>query len=71
VCLSLALLERCLLRHDRVVLEVRGHLPLVLGVRLGDVDEREVGLVPAALVEVLDIARPATKRRSGEAAEDE
>jgi hypothetical protein len=38
---------------------------------LGDVDERELGAVTEALVEPLDVARPATKRRSGEAAEDE
>ena len=71
MCLLPSLLERRLLHHDRVLLEVRGHLPLVGGLRLGDVDECEVGAVAEALVEALDVARPATKRRSGEAAEDE
>ena len=71
MCLPPALLERRLLRHDRVLLEVRRQLPLVLGVGLGDVDERDVDTVTESLVEALDVTRPATKRRSGEAAEDE
>ena len=63
--------ERRLLIQDGILLEVCGKLPLVGGMRFGDVDEREVGLVAKALEEILDVARPATKGRSGEAAEDE
>ena len=65
------LLERDLLVEDGALLEVRRELPLVGGVGLGDVDEREVGPVAEALEEALDVAGPATKGRSGEAAEDE
>ena len=39
--------------------------------RFRDVDERELGAVAEASEEVLDVARPATKRRSRVAAEDE
>ena len=63
--------ERRLLRENGVLLEVRRHLPLVGRVRLCDIDEREVGSVAEAAEEALDVAGPATKRRSGEAAEDE
>lgn len=69
--LGLALLERDLLLEDGPFLEVRRELPLVRGMGLGDVDEREVRSVAEALEEALDVARPATKRRSGVAAEDE
>ena len=69
--LLLAFLQRDLLVEDGTLLDVRGELPLVRGVGLGDVGECEVGPVAEALEEALDIAGPATKRRSGEAAEDE
>ncbi len=39
--------------------------------RFRDIDEREVGAVAEAPEEALDVARPATKRRSRVAAEDE
>ena len=71
VRLRLAFLERHLLVEDGAFLEVRGELPLVSGMGLGDVDEREVGPVAEALEEALDIARPATKGRSRVAPEDE
>ena len=64
-------LERDLLVEDGAFLEVRGELPLVGGMGLGDVDEREVRAIAESLEEALDIARPATKGRSGVAAEDE
>ena len=69
--LDSAFLERDLLIEDGALLEIRGELPLVRGVGLGDVDEREVGAIAEALEEALDVTRPATKRRSGVAAEDE
>ena len=71
VCLGAALLECRLLVENDVFLEVRGKLPLVCRVGLGDVDEREVRATVEALEEALDVARPATKRRSGDATEDE
>ena len=64
-------LERDLLIEDRAFLEIRGELPLICSMGLGDVDEREVGAAAEALEEALDVARPATKGRSGVAAEDE
>jgi hypothetical protein len=67
----MALVERRLLIEDGSLLDVRGELPLVRGVCLGDVDEREVRPVAEALEEALDVTRPATKRRSGVAPEDE
>ena len=63
--------ERELLVEDDAFLEVRCELPFVGGVGFGDVDEREVCPVAEALEEALDVARPATKGRSGVAAEDE
>lgn len=69
--LKSAFLERDLLIEDGALLDVRSELPLVRGVCLCDIDEREVGAVAEALEEGLDVARPATERRSGEAAEDE
>ena len=69
--LSSSLRERRLLAENDALFDVRGELPLVLGVRLCDVDEREVHAVAKCRVEGRDVARPATKRRSGEAAEDE
>jgi len=66
-----ALLDRDLLRKDGAFLDVGRELPLVRGMRLGDVDEREVRPLVEALEEALDVARPATKGRSGVAAEDE
>jgi len=71
VRLLLALLERDLLIEDGAFLEVRRKLPLVRGVCLGDIDEREVDSIAEALEEALDVARPATKGRSGVASEDE
>jgi len=70
-CLPSALLEGDLLAEDGAFLEIRGELPLVGGMGLGDVDEREVDPIAEALEEALDVARPATKGRSGEAAEGE
>ena len=66
-----ALVERRLLVQDSPVLQVCRELPLVVGVGFRDVDEGEVRPVSELLVERLDVARPTTKRRSGEAAEDE
>jgi hypothetical protein len=66
-----ALVERRLLDHDGVVFQVGRELPLVVCVRFGDVDEGEIRPVTEFLVERFDVARPTTKRRSGEAPEDE
>ena len=71
MCLHLALFERDLLVEDRAFIDVRGELPLVRCMGLGDVDEREVCTIAEALEEALDVARPATKRGSGVTAEDE
>ncbi len=65
------LVERRVLRDENVFVEVGLELPAVRRVRLGDVDEHDVGATSVALVEGLDVAGPATKGRSGEAAEDE
>ena len=65
------LVERHLLIEDDALLDVRCELPLVRGVCLGEVDEREVCTLAEALEEALDVTRPATKGRSGVAAEDE
>jgi hypothetical protein len=59
------------LREENAFVEVRLQLPAVGRMRLGDVDEDGVGPVAVRAIERVDVARPATKRRSGEAAEDE
>jgi hypothetical protein len=66
-----SVLEGGVIRKQDVVFEVRLQLPAVRRMCLGDVDERERRFVPVAPIQRLDIAGPATKRRSGEAAEDE
>jgi hypothetical protein len=60
-----------MLREQDVVVEVRLELPLIRGVRLGDVDEDDRRAATEPAMERFDVARPATKRRSGEAAEHE
>jgi len=65
------LLECRVLRDEHLVVEIGLQLPAVGRVRLGDVDEDDLPSIPEPLMERLDVARPATKRRSGEAAEDE
>ena len=60
-----------MLAEQHALVDVCLHLPLVDGVRLGDVDEDGVRASLEAPVDLLDVAGPATKRRSGEAAEDE
>ena len=65
------LIESRLLYDTDVLDLVRGELPLVDRVRLGDVHEPEVCVVRVPLPEGLDVARPTTERRSGVAAEDE
>jgi hypothetical protein len=59
------------LSQEHAVLDVRRQLPLVDGMRFGDVDEDDVRPLPEAPIEPFDVAGPATKRWSGEAAEDE
>ena len=71
VCLNPALVERRLLVEDDAFFEVRRELPFIGRMCLGDVDERKVDPVAETLEESLDIARPATKWRSGETAEHE
>jgi hypothetical protein len=66
-----ALVERRLLVRHGVVLQVGRELPFVVCVGFGEVDEGEIGPIPEVLGERFDVARPTTKRRSGEAAEDE
>ena len=66
-----ALLERRVLADDDAFLLVRAGLPAVLGVRLRDVDDVERGAIRERLVHRLQVAGPATKRRSGVAAEEQ
>jgi len=67
-----ALLERAGLPDAEVAAgEVGGELPLVLGMGFGDVDDEEGAAAAVGLVEALDVAGPATERRSGTGAEDE
>jgi hypothetical protein len=64
-------LEARVLTEKHAVVDVRLQLPFVDGVRLRDVDEHPVRQRSNPSVQPFDVARPATKRRSGEAAEDE
>lgn len=58
-----------MLGDEDVLLQIGRELPLVGGVCLGDVDEGERRAVAESFVQALDVARPATERRSGEASE--
>ena len=66
-----ALLDRGVVRDERPLVEVRLELPPVCRVRLCDVDEDCLGSLLVRAMQRLDVARPATKGRSGEAAEDQ
>ena len=66
-----SLLDSRVVREQHIVVEVRLQLPAVGRVRLGDVDEYHRGTIPVTPIHGLDVAGPATKWRSGEAAEDD
>jgi hypothetical protein len=70
-CGGEAILDRDVIRDEYVLVDVRLHLPPVRRVCLGDVDEHERRSIAVAAIQALEVARPTTKRRSGEAAEDE
>jgi hypothetical protein len=66
-----AVLDRHMVREQHLLVEVRLELPAVGRVRLADVHERHRRSLAVTAIHRLDVAGPATKRRSGEAAENE
>ena len=68
---GLALLPILGLLENHVVRLVGIHLPAIRGVSLLDVHEEEGSSIPVLLKQCLEVAGPATKRWSGEAAENQ
>ena len=54
-----------------IFFDVRFHLPFVGGMRFADIYRQKIGVIFVIAKDLHDVADLATKRRSGEAAEDE